>query len=103
MVRPQDEIIVYDEAIDNRICGIGNEGTLLFDDESPDAIISNKTATLRRARSQAPGQYGSDAPASEAARMFDLGSKATKKLADEKASYTEPADFEFYPGQALFI
>eukprot|EP00972_Heterocapsa_arctica_P094833 13985554-Heterocapsa_arctica.AAC.1 len=104
MVRAQDEMIVYDEAIDNRIRGIGNEGTLLFADDSPDAIISDKTATLRRASSQAPGRYGSDARASEAARMLDLGSKAAKELADEKASYTEPAAFEFYPGQpAPFI
>eukprot|EP00972_Heterocapsa_arctica_P024594 3626164-Heterocapsa_arctica.AAC.1 len=100
----QDQIIVYDdETIDKMIRGIGNEGTMLYEDEPPDAIISERTKALRRAGSQTPGQYGSDAHASEVARMFDLCSKAAQKLADEKVSYTEPAPLSSTPGSPVSL
>eukprot|EP00972_Heterocapsa_arctica_P035465 5219519-Heterocapsa_arctica.AAC.1 len=59
---------VYDEAVDNLVRGIGKEGTKLFEDEPAGAFISERTAKVRRAKSQDPGQYGSDANASETTR-----------------------------------
>eukprot|EP00972_Heterocapsa_arctica_P025496 3752924-Heterocapsa_arctica.AAC.1 len=92
MERAQDSMIEYNEEVDNRVRGIGPEGTQLFQDVPFDAIISDQEVRLRRDHSQGPGQYGSDAPASETISMVAMGKRASKIVRAIPAVVTGPSE-----------
>eukprot|EP00972_Heterocapsa_arctica_P046872 6919238-Heterocapsa_arctica.AAC.1 len=43
LIRAQDELRIYDEAVDNLVRGIGKEGTGLFEDEPAGAFICERS------------------------------------------------------------
>eukprot|EP00972_Heterocapsa_arctica_P072673 10729028-Heterocapsa_arctica.AAC.1 len=63
------------------------------------ALLSAKKQQVRRAKSQDPGHYGSDANASDITRMSYQNIAAGRKLADQKDSFNASAAPDLDPSR----